>query len=224
MIVSICFSIVIAAGFGFGLLNLAARVRENMPNLGGTAVWQHTIYLLSTNYPGGFVVFSSLLGATITIAAFVTALIALHYRRTWFLTLYAAGLLLNLVIILHSLEITDMISEIGTPRTRLVDILQNMNAFDALNLALFLGYWIWIVRSRRLQLILHHRVRLDDPLALGNEAPPDVQRRRNIARTALAFARLPPASLKVLVELILEEIARKAEAARVGLVIKTSNG
>ena len=186
------------------LISCSFACRENTPSLDETAAWRHAFYLVVTQYPSGFVFFGFFLGMSVTIAAFVTALIALHRRRTWFLTLYAAGLLLNLVIILHISDISDILSKIGI-RRGIFDVLPDITLFDVSNFALCLMYWIWITRSRRLQLNLQHRVRLDDPLLRATKLP----RTSSAGAHRSSCPRLCPPALGV------AESSRRADPRRV---------
>jgi hypothetical protein len=188
------------------ILELAGRVLAKEPNLSDVKLWLTIVTLLLTE--GGIKVLGLPFAVLLTLATFVASLVALHLRSSWFQSLYVAGLLLN-VILLHAADLSSQLTE------RLA-----ADQFDAasygdimVTLPVCVIYAVWLVRSRRLNLLLRHRVRPDDPLAKSCVDSPDVLRQRFIARTALAFVALPPASQKTLVRMVLDEITQRADAA-----------
>ena len=195
-----------------GAYRLSQRLHAQTPEISDAQALLHAVRAIATD-DRALLAVGMVLTALIPIGVFGAALVALHRRGIWFPTLYLTGLLLNMVLF-NADDIAFQVGTIGVDALSVADIVRRSATFYGLCLLLCLLGWIWIAQSRRVNLILRHCVRNDDPLVARDEAPPDVLRQRAIAQTSLAFARLPTAAQKEVIELILEEVSRRAAMLR----------
>jgi hypothetical protein len=199
-------------GFSKGVYSLVQGLHAQTPEISDAQALLHALRAIANDDRALFVV-GGVLAALIPVGVFAAALVALHRRGAWFPTLYLTGLLLNMVLF-DSEYIAFHVGTLGAARISIADIVRDSVGFYQVYLPFCVGYWIWITRSRRLNLIMRHCVRHDDPLVAPDGAPPDLLRQRTIARTSLAFARLPRDAQNDVIALILEEVRRRAPMLR----------
>jgi hypothetical protein len=219
MALAIAFAGARIGGFLLGLSRLIRRLHAQAPEIPDAQALLSALSLVANDDHALLLVVGNLT-ALVPICVFGASLIALHRRGVWFPTLYLAGLLLNMVLF-DAEELVLQIRTIGAAGRSVPDLIGDSAVIYGFYLALCLGGWIWIAQSRRLNLIVRHCVRADDPLLASDEAPPDILRQRTIAQTSLAFARLPPSAQNDVIKLILEEVkAPGADAAGTGVKSK----
>jgi hypothetical protein len=199
-------------GFSIGLYSLVQRLHAQTPEISDAEALLHAVRAIA-NDDRARLVAGGLLAALIPVGVFVAALVALHRRVVWFPTLYLTGLLLNMALF-DSEQIAFQVGTMGAAGISIADLVPDSAEFYQIYFPLCVGYWIWITQSRRLNLIMRHCVRRNDPLVAPDGAPPDLLRQRTIAQTSLAFARLPSGAQKQVTELILEEVRRRAPMLR----------